>query len=81
MDIPNWLLNLTNKIIHESQKMEIPAVNSRPVVWNGAEQMKSPWGSQSVHRKTARAEKSERTGFCGRGERYGTMLKGIPGFL
>jgi hypothetical protein len=81
MDIPNCLLNLTVWIIHEYQEVDIQAVNSQSVMWEASEQMESPRGSQNDHRKTARAENSEPTGFLGRRERFKTMSKGIARLL
>jgi hypothetical protein len=51
------------------------------VVREASDQTGSPRGSQSVRRKTARAENSEPTAFLGRRERFGVMSKGIAGFL
>jgi hypothetical protein len=75
MDIPNSPLNSTNRIVHESQKVDIQEVNSQPVAWKAIKHMQSPRGSQSIRRKTARTENSESTAFLGRKERSGRVSK------
>jgi hypothetical protein len=52
MKIPNGLLNSTDKIIHESRKVDIQALDSQLGAREASEQMESPQGSQSVRRKT-----------------------------
>jgi hypothetical protein len=49
MDIPRWLLNSTDWIAHEFQKVEIQAANQRMVVRQGSTLIISPWGGQNVH--------------------------------
>jgi hypothetical protein len=63
MDVPNQLLNSTDKIIHESQKANIQTVNLQAVLWEAPEQMDSLRGSQIVRRKIALAENSELSAF------------------
>jgi hypothetical protein len=71
MDIPNWRLNASDRITQKSSEVDIQAVNSQPAVQEASEQMKSPWGSQSVRRKTTWAENSESIDFLGHRERFG----------
>jgi hypothetical protein len=52
MDIPNSLLNSTNTIANEFQKMEIQAANQHTVVREASEQSRSPRSRQSVRRKS-----------------------------
>jgi hypothetical protein len=81
MDIPIWVLNSTDWITHESQKVDMQAVNSQPVVQEASEQMKSPRGSHSVCLKAAGAENSGPTASLGHRERFVTMSKRIAGLF
>jgi hypothetical protein len=81
MDIPIWLLNWTDWITHESQKVDDQAVNSQPVVREALEQIESTHSSQNVCCMTSRAENSEPTAFLGRSKRFETMSKGIAGLF
>jgi hypothetical protein len=75
--IPNSPLNSTDRITHESQKVDIQAANSQPAVREASEQMESRRGSQSIRCKTRLAENSEPSTFLGGRERFGMMSKGI----
>jgi hypothetical protein len=48
MDIPRWLLNLTDRIAYEFEKAEIQAVKQHPAVREASEQIKWLWSSQNV---------------------------------
>jgi hypothetical protein len=52
MTIPKCRLNAADMIVHDSQKVEIQAVNQHTVLWKASEQIELPRSSQTVRLKS-----------------------------
>jgi hypothetical protein len=78
MDIPKVLLNSTDKITKENQKMEMQAFNQHPVARETREQIDSLRSRQSVRLESQRGlESSEGTDLFGHRGSIGAISKGI----
>jgi hypothetical protein len=59
MVIPNRQLNTSDRVIHESQKVDIQAVSLQQVGRKASEQMESPRGRRTVRHKTCSGRESK----------------------